>query len=146
MLTAGALLAAAAQAAAAGSGRLPGYLSGHLSGHLAEAGLWDDVVGLPRVLDRLDPNAVTADAIRTLFGRRPVPPPIAGIIGARDTLAAASPADRPGLRQLATTIHSSRHVIGEPADGWGVAAARAGHCTVHVRLSGHAARSPGCAA
>ena len=136
-VAAGALLDAAARAASAGPGRLPAYLVWHLSGHAAEAGMWDDLASLPRVLDRIDPNAVTTDAIRTLFGRA-IPPPIAGIIGARDTLAAASPADRPGLRQLATTIHSARHLIGEHASGWGIAAARAGRSTVHVILSGHA--------
>ena len=135
-LTARALLHAA-QAAAATEGRFPDYLVRHLSGHIAEAGRWDDLAGLPRVLDRLDPNAVTADAIRTLFGHRAVPPPIAGIMGARDTLVSASPADRPGLRQLATTRHSPRQVIGEPATGWGIAAAQAGRSTVHVSLSGH---------
>ena len=137
-LAATALLRTAAQAASARPGRLPAYLVRHLSGHAAEAAMWDDLAALPRVLDHIDPNAITTDAIRTLFGRRAVPPPIAGIIGARDTLAGASPADRPGLRQLATTVHSARHVIGERAGGWGIAAARAGRSTVHVRLSGHA--------
>jgi hypothetical protein len=59
---------------------MPDYLARHLSGHVAEAGLWDDLASHPRVLDSLDPHAVTADAIRTLFGRRSVPPPVAGII------------------------------------------------------------------
>ncbi|HET9899390.1 MAG TPA: hypothetical protein VFQ44_31065 [Streptosporangiaceae bacterium] len=134
---AAAALLRAARAAIAGSGRLPGYLVKHLSGHVAEAGMWDDLASMPDVLDRLDPSAVTTDAIRTMFGRRAVPPPIAGIIGARDVLADASTADRPGLRQLATTIHSPRQVIGEPVTGWGVAAARAGRSTLHVRLNGH---------
>ena len=135
-LAASALLRAA-DGAAAGPGRVPGYLTHHLSGHIAEAGMWDDLACLAHVLDRIDPNAVTTDAIRTLFGCRAVPPPIAGIIGARDTLAAASPADRPGLRQLATAIHSHQQVLGEPVTGWGVAAAQAGRSTLHVKLAGH---------
>jgi WD40 repeat protein len=135
-LAAGALLHAA-EAAAASPGRMPDYLVKHLSGHAAEAGMWDDLAGLPHVLDHVDPDAVTADAVRTLFGRRTVPPSVAGIIGAREILARASPADRSGLRQLATTIHSPRRVIGEPTTGWGIAAAQAGHSTVHVRLNGH---------
>ena len=135
-LAASALIEAAC-AATATVGGFPDYLATHLSGHAAEAGMWDMLAGLPHVLDRLDPNAVTADAIRTLFGRRIVPPPIAGVIGARDILASANPADRRGLRQLATAIHSSQQVIGETAAGWGIAAARAGRSTIHVRLSGH---------
>ncbi len=135
-LAASALLDAAG-AAAAGPDRFPDYLVRHLSGHAAEAGMWDELARLPRVLDRIDPNAVTADAIRSLFGRRTVPPPIAAIMGARDTLARASLADRPGLRQLATTMHSPQRVIGEPAIGWGIAAAQAGRSTIHVGLSGH---------
>jgi WD40 repeat protein/DNA-binding SARP family transcriptional activator len=127
----------AARAVATGPDALPGYLAKHLSGHAAEAGMWDELAALPAVLDRIDPGAVTTDAIRTLFGHRPIPPPIAGIIGARDILATAKPADRPGLRQLSTTIHSARQVISEPVVGWGIAAARAGRCTVHVRLKGH---------
>jgi WD40 repeat protein len=137
LCAAGALLRVAVQAAAAGPGRLPAYLARHLCGHAAEADMWDDLADHARVLDGLDPAAVTTDAIRTLFGRRAVPPPIAGIIGARDTLASAAPADRPGLRQLATTVHSSRQVIYEPVTTWGVAAAQAGRSTVHVRLDGH---------
>jgi WD40 repeat protein len=38
---------------------------------------------------------------------------------------------------LATTIHSPQHVIGEPATGWGIAAAWAGRASTHVRLDGH---------
>ncbi len=121
----------------AGPGRIPEYLVNHLSGHVAEAGLWDDLACLSHVLDRIDPHAVTADAVRTLFGRRLVPPSVAGIIGARDTLAGANPADRRGLRQLATTIHSPRQIITEPVQGWGIASARAGSSTLHLTLTGH---------
>ena len=134
---AAALLHSAARIAATDPSRMPAYLARHLSGHAAEADMWDDLVGYPCVLDGLDPHAVTADALRTLFGRRSVPPPVAGIIGARDALTDAALADRPGLRHLATTIHSPQHVIDEPATSWGIAAAQAGQATVHVRLSGH---------
>jgi len=60
------------------------------------------------------PNAVTADAIRILFGRRTVPPPVTGIVGAHDVLATAATVYRAGLRQLAMTIYSPRQVIDEP--------------------------------
>jgi len=131
------LAAAAARTAGAAPTAIPAYLARHLSGHAADTGHWDTLAAYPRVLDGLDPHAVTADAIRTLFGHHPIPPPIAGIIGARDTLAAAESTDRAGLRQLATTIHSTRQAINEPADSWAIAAAQAGRVATHVRLAGH---------
>lgn len=124
---------------AAGDELMPRYLATHLCGHVADADLWEDLAGRPRVLDDLDPDSVTADTLRTLFGRREIPPPISGLIGARDALLDAGQADRPGLRQLATTIYSHRQVIDEPSHVWGVAAAQAGRISTHVRLAGHTA-------
>jgi WD40 repeat protein/transcriptional regulator with XRE-family HTH domain len=134
---ASALLSAANRIAANCPSRIPPYLARHLSGHAADAGLWDELADHPRVLDGLDPQAVTADATRTLLGRRSVPAPVAGVVGAREALARAMPADRAGLRQLATAIHSQRQVLDEETVGWGVAAAQAGSATMHVRLAGH---------
>ncbi|GGZ35127.1 WD40 repeat domain-containing protein [Streptomyces poonensis] len=127
------------EALATDSPGLPTYLARHLSGHIADAGLWDALAGRPAVLDGLDPDAVTADSLRTLFGRRSMPPAIAGIISARDALVVAPPADRAGLRQMATAMHSARQVIDEPTRSWGVYAAHARSITPHVRLSGHTA-------
>jgi WD40 repeat protein len=132
-----ALLEAAAHTAATDPTAMPAYLVHHLSGHAADTGQWDTLAAHPRILDGLDPYAVTTDAIRTLFGRRPIPPPIAGVIGARDTLATANPTDRPGLRQLAATRYSFRQTTGESAIDWAVHAAQAGRVTMHVRLTGH---------
>ena len=133
------LLGLARQVAVADPAGMPEYLIRHLSGHVADAGLWDDLAADPGVLDGLDPAAVTADALRTLFGRGAIPPPVAGVIGARDELLAARPADRAGLRQLASTTHSPQHVTGEPCRGWGIAAAQAGQVSMHLRLTGHTA-------
>jgi hypothetical protein len=116
-----ALLAKARQVVAADPAGMPPYLARHLSGHVAEAGLWDDLAAIPRVLDSLDPAAVTADALRTLFGRRPIPPPIAGVIGARDDMLTPATADRAGLRQIARNTYRPQHVADEPAaasGGW----------------------------
>jgi hypothetical protein len=90
---------------------MPPYLVRHLSGHIADADMWDDLAATPRILDSLDPEAVTADAIRTLFGRRDIPAPIAGVVGARDVMVKAAPADRAGLRQLASTVYGGEHVV-----------------------------------
>ncbi|MGH3942940.1 MAG: WD40 repeat domain-containing protein [Pseudonocardiaceae bacterium] len=132
-----ALLRSAIRIAAVDPAAMPAYLAQHLSGHAADAEQWDTLAVHPRVLDGLDPHAVTADALRTLFGRRPMPPPVAGVVGARDALTDANPAHRAGLRQLATTTHSARQVVDEPANGWGIAAAQAGRVTMHVQLTGH---------
>jgi WD40 repeat protein len=139
-----ALLDLADRIAANAPEQMPAYLARHLSGHIADADLWDDLAARPRVLDGLDPGAVTADAMRTLFGRHPIPPAIAGIIGARDVLAAAPSADRAGLRQLATATNSSRYIIDESTASWGIAAARAGRVTMHVRLTGHSGAVHAC--
>ena len=116
---------------------LPTYLARHLSGHVADADLWEDLAATPNVLDCLDAEAVTADAVRTLFGRREIPAPVAGVIGARDALVTAAAADRAGLRQLASTTYGGKHLVGEPSRVWGVAAARAGQFTMHLRFDGH---------
>lgn len=116
---------------------LPTYLARHLSGHVADADLWEDLVATPNVLDYLDAEAVTADAVRTLFGRREIPAPVAGVIGARDALVTAAPVDRAGLRHLASTTYGGKHLVGEPSRVWGVAAARAGQYTMHLRFDGH---------
>jgi hypothetical protein len=95
---AAALLDLARQVAAADPAGIPPYLARHLSGHLADAGMWNELAATPEVLDGLDPAAVTADALRTLFGRRPIPPPVAAVIGTRHDLITATPADRASLR------------------------------------------------
>ncbi|WP_225826530.1 WD40 repeat domain-containing protein [Streptomyces naphthomycinicus] len=133
------LLDTATGTVAADPAGLPTYLVRHLSGHIADAGLWDTLAERPSVLDCLDPDAVTADSLRTLFGRRTIPPAVAGVIGARDALVVAPPADRAGLRQMATAMHSARQVIDEPTASWGVFAAHARSITPHVRLGGHTA-------
>ena len=135
-------ISAALLAAAEGSlptARNP-YLVRNLSGHVADANLWPALAASPTALDRLDPYMVTTDALRTVVGWVGVPPPIAGVIGARQHLARAEPADRPGLRQLATSKYSRQEVNQEPTTSgapWGVVSAAVGHLVLHVLLAGH---------
>ncbi|MGH3772174.1 MAG: hypothetical protein ACRDRW_12390 [Pseudonocardiaceae bacterium] len=84
------------------------YLTHYLSAHVGAAGAggWRDLNDHPGVLDRLDPLAVGADAMRTAFGRFTLPPEIAGVVGALHLLAQAKPQDRLGLRQLAMARHA----------------------------------------
>jgi WD40 repeat protein len=126
-----------AKTIASRGGSLGRYLTRHLSGHVAAADRWSDLAKNPQVLDLLDPDAVSADAIRTLFGRGHVPAAIAGVVGARDSLVEAALPDRSGTRQLAMTIYGGTPRITEPHGTWGVMAARVGDESLHIRLSGH---------
>lgn len=116
------------------------YIQRHLSGHVADADDWAVLVDNLGVLDRLDPDAVLADAQRTVIGRGRVLPPIAGVVGARHRLSNAPVADRPGLRQLATYRHSGQRRGQDSTSGqspWGVAAAEVSHFPLHIILEGH---------
>jgi hypothetical protein len=72
-------IASALMAAAEPSVGLNPYVVRHLSGHVAAAGAWDELAS-SSVLDHLDPNAVAADAFRTVFGSADLPVEIAGIM------------------------------------------------------------------
>lgn len=118
------------------------YLANHLSGHVADADRWSDLESATAVLDALDPDAVAADAIRSLFGRRDMPAQIAGVVGARDLLMDAALTDRRGIRQLASTVYGGAHMVGEERStesqpAWGVLAAQIGEEPLHLRLTGH---------
>ncbi|TCO54363.1 WD40 repeat domain-containing protein [Actinocrispum wychmicini] len=91
------------------------YLQTYLSAHAGAGGrdAWRCLGEHPMVIDRLDPKAVAADAMRTAFARFPLPPEIGAVIGAGHQLATAAPADRAGLRQLAMARHAA---IARPAD------------------------------
>ncbi|WP_436535217.1 nSTAND1 domain-containing NTPase [Actinoplanes sp. HUAS TT8] len=113
------------------------YVVMHLSGHVADAGVWDALAAAPDVLDRLDPLAIAADALRTVFGGAGLPLPVAGVILARHQLAAAGAADRAGLRQLAMTALGAHEFDLGPGRPWTVRAGHAERLTLHVPLPGH---------
>ncbi|MFC0105439.1 hypothetical protein [Kibdelosporangium aridum] len=119
------------------------YSTRYLSGHAGAGGqkAWQHLAEHPHVLDALDPTAVTADAMRTAFGRFPLPPAIAGTIGAAHHLVAARPADRAGLRQLATARQTA--VNRPPPEPYSVAEwtvdwAKLTKQPTHRTLTGHA--------
>jgi WD40 repeat protein len=113
------------------------YLRRYLSAHVAEAELWDELGGQLSVLDGLDPDAMAADIAASLFGNRPVPAQLAGVLSARPRLVDADPADRAGLRQLAVLTHDPAGHVQEPTPTWGVAAAALQAEQVHLIISGH---------
>jgi WD40 repeat protein len=111
------------------------YVVGHLSGHVAEGGEWAPLLIYLDVLDRLDPNALAADALRTVFGHVDLPPPIAAVIAARHLLSDADPADRPGLREIAA---ANLGWTGRPGRGrWTVRWAWCRRDAPQVPLVGH---------
>ncbi|WP_327001105.1 hypothetical protein OHA72_39080 [Dactylosporangium sp. NBC_01737] len=116
---------------------MPTYLRHHLPGHVAAAGQWADLADRPRILDGLSPDAVTAEAVTTLFGRGPLPVPVAGVVAARADLAGAAPADRAGRRQLAALLHSGVRALTEGPAPWGVRAATLPRSPLHLTMPGH---------
>lgn len=126
-----------------GGGHLNPYLTHYLSAHagLGGAPAWKVLADHTDLLDQLDPVAVAADAMRTAFGRISLPPAITGILGASRYLQRAAATDRPGLRQLAMTRHTT---ITVPADreplrpgAWTVRWAARTYSPSHLALAGH---------
>ena len=121
------------------------YLVRHLSGHIGAAGMdaWHDLATRPDVLDRLDPRAVTGDALRSAFGLPDLPAEIAGAIAARHLLINASLADRRGLREIGMVRHAgiARFPPGPAADltgaAWALRWASVRRTPLHVTLPGH---------
>lgn len=121
------------------------YPARYLSAHAGIAGrqAWRTLDGTPGVLDRLDSRAVAADAMRYAFGHFPLPPTIAGVVGASHQLAGASPDDRAGLRQLATIRHGGGTAptgSDSTPTAWSVAWAALIPVPCHRTLRGHTRR------
>lgn len=109
-----------------GAGPPRGYLARHLSGHAVAAGMagWRELARRPDVLDVLDARALGGDAVRGAFGRPDVPDEIVAIVGARDRLVRAGPADRRGIREIALARYTGASEFPRTRGaGWSVHAA-----------------------
>ena len=123
------------------------YLVAYLSAYAGAAGRagWRALAEHPAVLDQLDPDAVASDALRTAFGRYPLPAAIAAVLTVRHRLRQAAPGDRPGIRQLAMARHAGEpRPAGEarpgpagPGGDWAVRWARLRHEPPHFTLDAH---------
>jgi WD40 repeat protein len=114
------------------------YLVKYLSGHVGDSGDWTLLAKSPEALSHIDPDAVTADVLRTVTGLARMPPEIAGVIGMRHNISAADYEDRAGLRQLGSALYTRQHVFADSTPApWSVAAASIGSPSLHVRLAGH---------
>jgi len=123
------------------------HLIAHLSAYAGAAGQagWQALADRPAVLDQLDPDAVASDALRTAFGRYPLPAAIAAVLTVRDRLRRSTPGDRPGVRQLAMARHAgevrpageTQPGPAEPGGDWAVRWARLQHEPPHFTLDAH---------
>ncbi|HET8660179.1 MAG TPA: hypothetical protein VFM55_14415 [Micromonosporaceae bacterium] len=135
-LVAGALLDAAQREPAV---RDSPYLARHLVEHVAHGNVWHDLAAAPRVLDRVDPNALAAAVLRRAFGEADLPAEVTGVAAARHTLCRIDPGRRAAVRMLATARYSGpdRGVRGPvtPCWRWGWAELRQDPLSVVV--TGH---------
>lgn len=111
------------------------YVVHRLAEHVGAAGRWQELADRPYLLDTLDPDSVASAALRTAYGKSPLPPAIAASMSARHLLTPLPPADRLMTRWIAaacgrTTPEAEPHA-------W----ANIGHREpAHVVLTGHRGR------
>jgi WD40 repeat protein len=131
------LIALAREAA----GPLNPYLARHLTGHLARAtpGTWQILADHPRVLDRLDPRATTADAVRAMLDRQELPAEILGVVASKHLLAEGVPGSREGIRQIGMAASSKTREFTreDQSSRWSVRSARLQPHPIHLRLRTH---------
>lgn len=124
----------------ASSAPLNAYLERYFSAHVAESDTWSLLARYPDVLDRLDPAAVTADALRTGVSQN-LPDEITGLMSSHHDALGAAPGDRTGIRQLATARHRGRFWNEQPLNSTSAWALHWGSIPVapwHLTLRGHA--------
>jgi WD40 repeat protein len=120
------------------------YIKRRLAEHVAEAGTWEELAGRPGVLDRLDPESVAAEALRTGYGRMNLPLAIAAALSARHLLSSVEASDRWMTRQFAMScLASAGHTDVAGASETAFAKSPAcwafmnRHDPLHVLLIGH---------
>ncbi|WP_433795131.1 hypothetical protein [Actinoplanes sp. CA-252034] len=110
------------------------YVVARLADHVGYAGIWSDLAERPYLLDHLDPDSVAAAVLRSAYGRRTLPPPIAAALSARHLLNVLEPPDRLMTRWLAAACGWDRGE--QPLPAW----AHIDHREpAHVALVGHQA-------
>src|SRR5690348_11336398 len=119
------------------------YVANYLSAHAGAAGRpgWTVLSDHDLALDQLDPEAVAADAMRTAFGRFPLPAQVEAVVAARRDLGNAGLDDRRGVREIWLARHV-RHLRGTGrqsprGEPWSLLWARMERQSVHVAMAGH---------
>jgi WD40 repeat protein len=98
------------------------YAARQLPAHVGAIDAWDSLAARPNVLDRLDPGAVRAEALRTGLQQGSLPPAIEGVVRSSRLMARSGLADRSGLRQLGMARGSRRRRFGQPDTAEAIAA------------------------
>jgi len=120
------------------------YVKRRLAEHVAEAGTWEVLADNLAVLDRLDPESVAAEALRTGYGRMNLPLAIAASLSARHLLSSVEAPDRWMTRQFTMSCLASvgpadvagvkEAMVGKPPASWAFMNRRD---PLHVLLIGH---------
>ena len=106
---------------------------------VAAAAAWQDLADAPEVLDRLDPDAVAREVLRSTPRWTQLPAGIVAVVAARHVLATAEPADRHVIRTVAAARYAG--VAPRPDDTgngcWRLRWARLRPDPPHLVLTGH---------
>jgi WD40 repeat protein len=120
------------------SGAVNPYIAHRLAEYVADGEAWDDLAEEQFVLDRLEPESVAAEALRTGYGRADLPLAIAASLSSRHLLSMVGPEDRAMTRHITMACIQSGYepfVSGYQADSAWARLQR--HDPLHVRLTGH---------
>ena len=121
------------------------YLTHRLAEHVAEAGIWDELAAASFVLDRLDPESVAAEALRTAYGKADLPLTIAASLSAQHMLSAITPEDRSMTRSVVMAcLGSGESPFVRGDEGQRAWARLRRHDPLHVLLVGHRAAVRAC--
>jgi WD40 repeat protein len=120
------------------------YVARHLPGHVAEIQAWETVAAQPHILDRLDPQAVCGEALRSGPQGGLLPAAIAGVIRSNRLMERSDLGDRAGLRQLGMARGRERRSF-SPSDSavalsaWTIRSAVVREDNAHLTLDAPAA-------
>lgn len=115
------------------------YVARNLPAHVAAADDWENLAARPYVLDRLEPRAVCAEALRAGLQLGSLPLAIAGVVRSTRLMTRSGAIDRAGLRQLGMARGSDRRAFNAedaaaPIAGWTLRSAVVHHDAAHLTL------------
>ena len=115
------------------------YVREHLAAHVAAGQAWQRLTASPDLLDRLNPNTLAAELLRTQFARHDVPSEIIASAADWEALSRASVAERSMIRAISMArFTESCPESGHPlAEEWRWGWARVRRDAPSVALSGH---------
>ena len=118
---------------------VPRYIREHLTGHVVEAGRpgWKLIGTRPDMLDRVEPESLTGDALRG-FEESSLIPEVVGSLATQHLMRTAAADDRHGLRQLgmarAVGTRTFDAAVSDGRRGWRLSSAVMRHQSPHVTI------------